>query len=249
MPVRQIVLDTETTGLSPQEGNRLVQIACVELIDGVATGKHYNVYINPERESNPLALKVHGLTTEFLADKPKFGEVVDEFMQFIGEDALIIHNAPFDLGFLNHELQLLGKPALKNPAVDTRVIAQQLYSKEFLTTELISKGLVNDEQIVLELKAQSDNEQSLIAKLVESSKFRVHSLDHLCLYYGISLATREKHHGALIDCGLLTQVYAQLKQEQLKQEVAKGSVTALGLFQQPKKQDSDVSTIGLQVQL
>src|SRR3990167_3566864 len=221
MQIRQIASDTETTGLFPKEGNRIVQIAGIEIINGKATGKYYGTYINPERNSHPEALKVHGLTTKFLSDKPKFIEIVDEFLEFIEGAELIIHNAPFDLGFLNHELNLINKPELKNAIVDTRVIAQQLYSKEFLTTELISKQLVEDEQLVQEQKAKSDSDQSLIAELVANSKFRVHSLDHLCQYFGINLSAREKHHGALVDCELLTQVYSHLKQEQVKHEISK----------------------------
>jgi len=227
MQIRQIALDTETTGLFPKEGNRIIQIAGVEIINGEATGKYYNTYMNPERDSNPEALKVHGLTTEFLADKPKFIEIADEFLKFIEGAELIIHNAPFDLGFLNHELNLIGKPALKNAIRDTRVIAQQFYSKEFLTTELVSKQLVEDEKIVQEEKAKSESEQSLIAQLVENSKFRVHSLDHLCKYFGVNLSTREKYHGALVDCELLIQVHFHLEQEQIKHEVSKTTRVSL----------------------
>ena len=106
---RQIVLDTETTGLDPSQGHRIIEIGCVELIDRRLTGKHYHVYINPRREVDSGAIKVHGITNEFLKDKPVFTDIVSEFLNFVGDSELIIHNAPFDVGFINHELKLLRK--------------------------------------------------------------------------------------------------------------------------------------------
>lgn len=104
--MRQIILDTETTGLRPEEGHRIIEIGCVEMINRRLTGKHFHYYINPEREIDAGAIAVHGITNEKLRDKPKFIEIVTEFMAFIKNDELIIHNAPFDLSFLNAELQL-----------------------------------------------------------------------------------------------------------------------------------------------
>jgi len=101
---RQVVLDTETTGLSTADGNRIIEIGCVEVINRRLTGQTFHQYINPGRDSEPGALEVHGITTEFLADKPTFDAIVDDFMDFIDGAELIIHNAPFDLGFLNYEL-------------------------------------------------------------------------------------------------------------------------------------------------
>ena len=101
---RQVVLDTETTGLSTADGNRIIEIGCVEVINRRLTGQTFQQYINPGRDSEPGALEVHGITTEFLADKPTFDAIVDDFMDFIDGAELIIHNAPFDLGFLNYEL-------------------------------------------------------------------------------------------------------------------------------------------------
>lgn len=249
MKARQIVLDTETTGLFPHEGNRIIQIACIEMINGEATGELYNTYINPERDSHPEALKVHGLTTEFLSNKPKFIEIADEFLKFIEGAELIIHNAPFDLGFLNHELNLISRPALTNAIIDTRVIAQQLYSKEFLTVELISKKLIEDEKLVQEQRAKSDSDSSLIAELVANSKFRVHSLDHLCKYFGINLSTREKYHGALVDCELLAQTYFHLKQEisktikfSVSMETPNSSMVNISIFQPDRIQTQEPHT-------
>ena len=106
--LRQIVLDTETTGLETTEGHRIIEIGAVELIDRRVTGNHYHCYINPEREVDQGALEVHGITNEFLADKPTFAEEVDQFLAFIKGAELVIHNADFDVGFINHELSMLG---------------------------------------------------------------------------------------------------------------------------------------------
>ncbi|GGI91358.1 DNA polymerase III subunit epsilon [Legionella impletisoli] len=104
--MRQIVLDTETTGIGPEQGHRIIEIGCVELIDRVLTGKHFHVYLNPEREVDEGAFRVHGISTEFLQDKPRFSEILQEFIQFVDGAELIIHNAPFDVGFINSELKL-----------------------------------------------------------------------------------------------------------------------------------------------
>ncbi len=105
--MRQIILDTETTGIDPKQGHRIIEIGCVELIDRKLTHQHYHQYIQPEREVEAEAMEVHGITNEFLIDKPKFAEIVEAFMQFVQGAELIIHNAPFDVGFINHELSLL----------------------------------------------------------------------------------------------------------------------------------------------
>lgn len=107
--MRQIVLDTETTGLDPQQGHKVIELGCVELIDRKLTGRHLHLYINPEREVEAAALEVHGITNEFLADKPVFAAIADTFLEFVTGAELIIHNAPFDIGFLNHELALLDR--------------------------------------------------------------------------------------------------------------------------------------------
>ncbi len=106
--MRQIILDTETTGLDPQQGHRIIEIGCIELNNRRLTDNRFHVYLNPEREIDENALEVHGLSEEFLRDKPLFRDIVDDFMNFIKETEVIIHNAPFDVGFINHELDLLG---------------------------------------------------------------------------------------------------------------------------------------------
>ncbi len=104
---RQVVLDTETTGINPKEGHKIIEIGCVELINRRLTHNRFHVYLNPEREIDAGAIEVHGITNQFLLDKPKFKDVVDDFMAFTQGAELIIHNAPFDVGFLNHEISLL----------------------------------------------------------------------------------------------------------------------------------------------
>jgi DNA polymerase-3 subunit epsilon len=128
--MRQIVLDTETTGINPKLGNRIIEIGCVELYNRKLTGNNLHIYINPERDSEEGALAVHGLTTEFLSDKPKFHEIVDQLREYVQGAELIIHNAPFDLGFLNHEFKLLNLPDFSSHisgVIDTLVQAKELH--------------------------------------------------------------------------------------------------------------------------
>ncbi|WP_455373896.1 DNA polymerase III subunit epsilon [Limibacillus halophilus] len=126
--MRELVLDTETTGFDPAEGHRLVEVACLELVNHMQTGRTWRRYINPEREVPQEAFDVHGLSAEFLRDHPVFADVAEEFLEFIGDDKLVIHNAEFDMRFLNAELGLLGKPPLAmERAVDTLQIARRKY--------------------------------------------------------------------------------------------------------------------------
>lgn len=126
--MRSIVLDTESTGLDPKSGHRLVEIGCVELHHDVPTGEVYHVYLNPERSMPEEAFKVHGLSEAFLADKPLFHEIVDDFLAFIGEDPLIIHNARFDMKFLNAELERITRAPLPfSRAIDTLAMAKSQF--------------------------------------------------------------------------------------------------------------------------
>lgn len=129
--MRQIVLDTETTGLEPSEGHRIIEIGCVELVDRKLTGNHYHQYLQPNREIDQGAIEVHGITNEFLEDKPLFENVVKEFLEFVDGAELVIHNAPFDIGFLDHELSLLnankGKMGDYCSVLDTLVLARQMH--------------------------------------------------------------------------------------------------------------------------
>lgn len=128
--MRQIILDTETTGLSPALGHRIIEVAAVEMVNRRLTGKHFHCYLNPEREIDAGAQQVHGITLEFLQDKPKFAEVAQEFIEFVQGGELIIHNAPFDIGFLNHELSLTSKAAIASVCagvIDTLKLAKELH--------------------------------------------------------------------------------------------------------------------------
>ncbi len=107
--MRQIILDTETTGLEPKLGHRIIEIGCVEVIDRRLTGRHYHQYLQPDREIDDGAIEVHGITNEFLVDKPRFSDVAADFIEFIKGAELVIHNAPFDVGFINHEFRLLSR--------------------------------------------------------------------------------------------------------------------------------------------
>jgi DNA polymerase-3 subunit epsilon len=107
--LRQIILDTETTGLDPKSGHRIIEIGCIELINRKFTGEQFHVYLNPDRDSDEAALEVHGLTTEFLSDKPRFKDIYKDFLDFIDQSELLIHNAEFDVKFLDHEIKLLSK--------------------------------------------------------------------------------------------------------------------------------------------
>ncbi len=128
--MRQIILDTETTGLNARTGDRIIEIGCVELLNRRLTGNNLHFYVNPERDSDPGALAVHGLTTEFLRDKPKFAEIANALRDFVQGAELIIHNAPFDLGFLDAEFSLLGLPAFTEQCggvIDTLVQAKSMF--------------------------------------------------------------------------------------------------------------------------
>lgn len=126
--MREIVLDTETTGLDPKDGHRIVEIGCLELVDRVWTGATFHEYINPERMMDEGAFKVHGLSDEFLADKPVFAEIAEKFIGFVGDDPLVIHNAAFDMKFLNWELKAAGHRVLPmDQAIDTLAIARRKF--------------------------------------------------------------------------------------------------------------------------
>ena len=166
--MREIVFDTETTGLSPTDGHRLVEIGCIEMINRVETGRTFHSYINPTRPMPPEAQAIHGLSDAFLADKPLFAAIHDELLAFIGDARLVAHNAAFDFAFLNAELDQCGRPALgPERMVDTLALARARHPG---------------------------------AK---------HSLDALCVRFGIDRSQRVKH-GALVDAQLLAQVYIEL---------------------------------------
>ena len=166
--MREIIFDTETTGLSPAGGDRMVEIGCVEMFNRVETGRHFHAYFFPERDMPFEAEMVHGLTSTFLSDKPLFSERVEELLEFLEDSPLVAHNAGFDFGFLNHELERCGRPHVAiGRMVDTLTLARGRHPG---------------------------------AK---------HSLDALCVRFGIDRSQRIKH-GALLDAQLLAQVYVEL---------------------------------------
>ena len=136
---REIVIDTETTGLNPLTGDRVVEIGGVELFNHVPTGRHFHKYINPERRMTEDAFQVHGLSDEFLADKPRFAEVIDEMIAFFGDATLIAHNAPFDVQFLNFELEKARRPSLSNRIIDTVTLAREKHPGARVSLDALCK--------------------------------------------------------------------------------------------------------------
>ena len=137
--MKEIVLDTETTGLSVKDGHRLVEIGCIELENLIPTKNKFHCYLNPERKVSEKALEVHGYTDEFLSSKKKFKEIVQEFLDFIDGKRLIIHNAEFDLSHLNNELEIIGQKALKNEIIDTLQLARDKYPGSPVSLDALCK--------------------------------------------------------------------------------------------------------------
>jgi DNA polymerase III subunit epsilon len=136
---REIVIDTETTGLNPLTGDRVVEIGGVELFNHIPTGRHFHKYINPQRQMASDAFSVHGLSDEFLRDKPLFKEIVDEMLDFFGDATLIAHNAPFDVQFLNFELEKVSRPALRNAIIDTVAVARDKHPGARVSLDALCK--------------------------------------------------------------------------------------------------------------
>ena len=147
--MREIVVDTETTGLTPEAGHRVVEIGCLELVNHVPTGSVFHQYLNPERDVPEEVVRIHGLTDEFLAGKPLFGSVADVFLKFVDESRLVIHNADFDLGFLNAELARAGRDALRNDVIDTVALARKKHPGAPANLDALCRrfGIDNSERI------------------------------------------------------------------------------------------------------
>jgi DNA polymerase-3 subunit epsilon len=191
--MRQIFLDTETTGLSPESGDRVIEIGCVELVNRRLTGRTIHFYVNPERRNSTDAYKVHGLSDEFLADKPLFAQIVDDLLGFVEGAEVIIHNAAFDIGFLDMELRRIGRPALLDHGV--RV------------TDSLSMAR-------------------------DSFPGKSNSLDALCKRFEVNNAMRELH-GALLDAGLLAEVYIRMTRGQDSLVIDAGDALAADLALRP----------------
>jgi DNA polymerase-3 subunit epsilon len=137
--MKEVIIDTETTGLSVKEGHRIVEIGCIELENLIPTKNRFHCYLNPERKVSEKALEVHGYTDEFLSNKKKFKEIVDEFLDFIKDKKLIIHNAEFDLSHLNNELKLLNRKGIQNIVVDTLVLARDKFPGSSVSLDALCK--------------------------------------------------------------------------------------------------------------
>ncbi len=186
--MRQIFLDTETTGLAADAGDRLIEIGCLEMVDRRLTGGQLHFYVNPERPSHEDAVKVHGITDAFLADKPRFAEVADELLAYVKDAEVIIHNAAFDVGFLDAELRRLDRPPFRSvvgKVTDSLALARELYP-----------GKAN-------------------------------SLDALCRRLEVDNSNRTLH-GALLDAGLLAEVYIRMTRGQESLVIDAGALAAAG---------------------
>ncbi len=137
--MKEVVLDTETTGISIKEGHRIVEIGCIELEDLIPTKKKFHVYLNPERKVSEKALEIHGYTDEFLFKQKKFNEIVDEFLNFIKDKKLIIHNAEFDVAHINNELSILGKKKIENQIIDTLSLARDKFPGSPVSLDALCK--------------------------------------------------------------------------------------------------------------
>ena len=137
--MKEVVLDTETTGLSTKEGHRIVEIGCIELDNLIPTKNKFHCYLNPERKVSEKAFKVHGYSDEFLSEQKKFDQVADEFLNFIKEKRLVIHNAEFDLSHINNEMKILGKEEIKNEVVDTLILARNKFPGSSISLDALCK--------------------------------------------------------------------------------------------------------------
>jgi DNA polymerase-3 subunit epsilon len=136
---RYICLDTETTGISVKNKHKIIEIGCVEVVNGKETGQTYHAYLNPDREIDKEAQSVHGISLDSLQDKPRFQEIADEFTNFISNSTLVIHNATFDINFLNYELELCGLEKIENPVIDTLILARKKYVGERASLDALCK--------------------------------------------------------------------------------------------------------------
>lgn len=189
---RLIVLDTETTGLSAEGGDRVIELGCVELVGRKLTGNNLHLYFNPERDSHPDALRVHGLTTEFLSDKPKFADKAEEILAYLQGAQLVIHNAPFDVGFLNKELSRLGLQPVKayvDGVIDTLVMAKELFPGKRNTLDALCSrldvdnsgrtlhGALLDAQLLADVYINMTRGQNALVMPDEPEKAKTHDVN------------------------------------------------------------------------
>lgn len=194
--LREIILDTETTGLDPKGGHRIVEIGAIEMVNKVLTGKHFHFYLNPERDMPFEAYRIHGISGEFLKDKPLFHTIADDFLEFISDSKLVIHNAPFDVKFLNHELSLLKRAEVKllefEHAIDTLVMAKSMFPGSQYSLNALCKrfkvdnsgrqlhGALKDAALLAEVYVElTGGRQSVFKMLDKSSKVSNLSVNQL----------------------------------------------------------------------
>lgn len=195
--MREIILDTETTGLNPLEGHRIIEIGCLEMVDKVLTGREFHCYINPQRDVPQEAYRIHGISSEFLIDKPLFCNIVDEFLSFIDGATLVIHNARFDIGFLNHELSKLGKMALNlSEAVDTLAMARKAFPGARANIDALCKrfkidntmrtkhGALLDAQLLAEIYVELTGGRQRSFILSETVNLKTATQDEVMQYQG-----------------------------------------------------------------
>jgi len=219
--MRQIVLDTETTGLNPRTGDRVIEVGCVELINRKLTGNNFHMYINPERDSDPRALEIHGLTTEFLSDKPKFAEIAASLSEYVDGAELIIHNASFDMGFLDAEYALLKLPSFTSQVrnvIDTLAKAKEMHPGKRNSLDVLCDrydisnahrqlhGALLDAELLADVfLAMSRGQNSLVIDVEEHASQSSHfeaSLDQPLAAVLIKMATDEEldaHQKVLIE--------------------------------------------------
>ena len=213
--MREIALDTETTGLSPQNGDRIVEIGCVELINHIPSGRTYQTYLNPQKTMDPSAEEVHGLSNDFLKDQPLFKEIADEFLEFISDSPLIIHNAEFDIGFLNSELKRLDLNEINmDQAIDTLKIARDMYPGAQNSLDALCRrfdinsydrelhGALLDSKILadvyLELLGGKEPglklDANIVEEIIEANSTGSQEVQNVELYsYGVSKKEQEDH--------------------------------------------------------
>jgi DNA polymerase-3 subunit epsilon len=210
--MRQIILDTETTGLEPAEGHRIIEIGCVEMVARRLTGNTFHQYLQPDRENDAGAIEVHGITNEFLADKPRFADIVDDFVAYIKGAELVIHNAPFDVGFINHELKLCQWNEVNGPGGAREGPPEELLGMSHSSPSALGYAQVADLCSVLDTL-------KLARKMHPGQK---NNLDALCRRYEIDNTHRELH-GALLDAEILADVYLAMTGGQVALSLGSGN--------------------------
>ena len=204
--MKELVLDTETTGLSVRDGHRVVEIGCIELDNLVPTKNVFHVYLNPERKVSEKAFEVHGYTDEFLSNKQKFSEVAEDFLSFIQDKKIIIHNAEFDIGHLNNELSLIGKPKISNSnVIDTLELARNKFPGSGISLDALCKRFRIDNskrekhtalidcELLAKVYINLIDQKEPMLNLVEDNEIKINNIqDNLGYYKGVIIPTEEE---------------------------------------------------------